>query len=117
MKKNLNHIAFVITLTLAYNMQTIAMSCYISKQQEQIRKFQDDETRRAEEEIEDLLMNSPLSIPHYEEPGFWKVQFTKYGIKFLYAFFNLKTQIVNAVSHLRGAISEENAANNEKILQ
>lgn len=106
MKTNFNHITMIITLTFACNIQSKPTS-NLDHEREQIRKLQDEErTKQTASEIEDLLINSEIPLPHFEDPAIWKVLSRQYGIPLLCTFISIKTWLVQKYYNLKDVIYE-----------
>lgn len=109
MKRNLKRITFIITLTFAWNMQTITISSQFTKKQEQIRKLEDEETRKTDAEIEKYIVDSAIAHPQFKEPSFWEIKLREYGIPIFIYIVEFKRLIVNAMTNLKDAICERPA--------
>jgi len=105
MKKNLNNIAIIITLALAYNLQPLNVSCNSNNQGDNIEQHENEEKAiKADSEIEDLLINSILPEPSFENPALWKVLIREYGIKLAYTYFSIKTWFAQTYYNIKESI-------------
>lgn len=106
MKKNFNHITMILTLTFAYNIQTLTTACHFSADREQIRKQDEEKIKRTEAEIEGMLIYSEIPEPHFENPALWKVLIRQYGIQLFYTCFNIKTWLMETYNSIKEVIYE-----------
>jgi len=115
MKKNFNHITMILTLTMAYNIQSSAAISHFANDQEEIRKHEDEEkTKRTDAEVEALIAENDIPMPYFEDPALWKVLIRQYGIQLVCTCFNFKTWLVQKYYILKEVIYE-NPAKNETV--
>lgn len=115
MKRNFNNLTIILLLSLICNIQTLTASYHFSDHELITRrqKQEDEETQKADAEIE-MLINSEIPEPTFENPALWKVLIRQYGIQLFYTCFNIKTWLVQTYYNIKDVIYED-STNNETI--
>jgi len=105
----------ILTITMVYNIQSTTASRYFASDKEEIRRHEDEEkTKRTDAEVEDLLINTEIPLPYFEDPALWKVLMRQYGIPLLSTCLSFKTWLVQKYYTIR-EVMYENPAKNDTV--